>query len=319
MRAVATAPHAPAVLPGPRRLASPMWRHQRPCRNITIGCGGQCRQPGCPRWGGQWRSAVPRAPFPLGRLPSRRSTLVLSRNSSEHPDGQWAPDGGQAPESDGKDQGGTGAGLAQLDTAPGAVVEEQGSSLGFYLALFSVVLSVGGIFTAVVLFLTADIGFKKAVYKVCKRLLKSVPFRQTLAIVTAMIFVRFGLTPLVRAVRGFFDSRGPWETSNEFYFLREVYKPLELLLAVAACSTLAENILPPLLSVNKNTIAVVVRTILSMVFVLSAARVTFSVKGRIFQEAKWKLELKGDPVSQRYWCWSAITWHSQLSSIARRT
>jgi len=166
------------------------------------------------------------------------------------------------------------------------------------VALFIAILGVGAIFSAVVLFLTADIGFKKAVYKVGNRLVKSITFRQTVAIVAAMLFVNSGLTPLVKAVRRFFDSHGPWETSPEYYFLREVYKPLELL-AVAACSTLAENILPPVLSIQKDAITGVVRTILSMVFVLSAARVTFSVKGRIFQEAKWRLELRGESTQQR--------------------
>lgn len=179
------------------------------------------------------------------------------------------------------------------------VIGDAGSRLGFQVALFIAILGVGAIFSAVVLFLTADIGFKKAVYKVGNRLVKSITFRQTVAIVAAMLFVNSGLTPLVKAVRRFFDSHGPWETSPEYYFLREVYKPLELLLAVAACSTLAENILPPVLSIQKDAITGVVRTILSMVFVLSAARVTFSVKGRIFQEAKWRLELRGESTQQR--------------------
>lgn len=43
----------------------------------------------------------------------------------------------------------------------------------------------------------------------------------------------------------------------------------------------------------------VVRSTLSLTFVIAAARVVFNVKGRMTREATWELELKGDLTKQR--------------------
>ena len=43
----------------------------------------------------------------------------------------------------------------------------------------------------------------------------------------------------------------------------------------------------------------VVRSTLSLTFVLAAARVVFNIKGRVTREAAWKLELSGDLTKQR--------------------
>ena len=43
-----------------------------------------------------------------------------------------------------------------------------------------------------------------------------------MGILGAMTFVRFGLEPLVKALRSLFAVQGSWEKSSEFYILREV-------------------------------------------------------------------------------------------------
>lgn len=43
----------------------------------------------------------------------------------------------------------------------------------------------------------------------------------------------------------------------------------------------------------------VVRSTLSLTFVMAAARVVFNVKGRMLREATWEMELKGDLTKQR--------------------
>ena len=43
-----------------------------------------------------------------------------------------------------------------------------------------------------------------------------------MGILAAMTFVRFGLEPLVRAIRRLFMAPGSWEKSAEYFILREV-------------------------------------------------------------------------------------------------
>jgi len=43
-----------------------------------------------------------------------------------------------------------------------------------------------------------------------------------MGILGAMVFVRMGLEPLVKALRQVFRASGPWEKSSEFHILREV-------------------------------------------------------------------------------------------------
>ncbi len=45
---------------------------------------------------------------------------------------------------------------------------------------------------------------------------------QVMGILGAMVFVRMGLEPLVKALRQVFRASGPWEKSSEFHILREV-------------------------------------------------------------------------------------------------
>ena len=60
----------------------------------------------------------------------------------------------------------------------------------------------------------------------------------------------------------------------------QLYKPLEFLFLVAAFTTLAENFLPQLMSLPKAIVQTVVRSTLSLTFVIAAARVVFNIKGR---------------------------------------
>jgi hypothetical protein len=45
---------------------------------------------------------------------------------------------------------------------------------------------------------------------------------QVMGIVGAMLFLRMGLEPLVKALRSVFNASVPWEKSSEFHILREV-------------------------------------------------------------------------------------------------
>ena len=92
----------------------------------------------------------------------------------------------------------------------------------FHLAVFFIVLSAGLWFLAVLLYFTADIKLQQACLKVVRRLLKTVALRQVMGILSAMMFVRFGLEPLVKALRKLFVAPGSWEKSSEYYILREV-------------------------------------------------------------------------------------------------
>ena len=73
----------------------------------------------------------------------------------------------------------------------------------------------------------------------------------------------------------------------------QVYQPLEFLLFVAAISTVVEAVLPPLVAVQKETVRTVVRTMLSLTYVIASAFVVFNIKARIVQEKRWTAELSG--------------------------
>ncbi len=49
----------------------------------------------------------------------------------------------------------------------------------------------------------------------------------------------------------------------------------------------------------QSIVQTVVRSTLSLTFVIAAARVVFNIKGRIMRETTWQLELKGDITRQR--------------------
>ena len=72
----------------------------------------------------------------------------------------------------------------------------------------------------------------------------------------------------------------------------QLYKPLEFLFLVAAFTTLAENFLPQLLTIPKSIVQTVVRSTLSLTFVITAARVVFNIKGRVIRRV-WGLGFGG--------------------------
>jgi hypothetical protein len=73
--------------------------------------------------------------------------------------------------------------------------------------------------------------------------------------------------------------------------LVQVYQPLEFRLFVTAVSTVVEAVLPPLVAIQKETVSIVVRTILLLTYVIAAAFVVFNVKACIVQEKRWRAEL----------------------------
>jgi len=81
----------------------------------------------------------------------------------------------------------------------------------------------------------------------------------------------------------------------------QVYSPLEILLFVAGCCTIADSFLPQLIQVPKATVNAVVRAALSMSFILGASTVVFNLKSRFFKEQAWQSEMQGNVTTQRRW------------------
>ena len=79
----------------------------------------------------------------------------------------------------------------------------------------------------------------------------------------------------------------------------QVYRPLEFLLFIAAISTVVEAVVPPLMAISKDTVRQVVRTMLSLTYVIASSRVVFNIKARFVQESIWQAELTGDASQQR--------------------
>lgn len=113
----------------------------------------------------------------------------------------------------------------QKEEQPSTSGESPVPSVGampYYLAAFGAITGAGIGFLSVLLYATADIQFMAALWKVCRRLLKTVALRQLLGVVGAMLFIRFGLEPLVKFSRKLFNTKGTWETSTERDILRDV-------------------------------------------------------------------------------------------------
>lgn len=92
----------------------------------------------------------------------------------------------------------------------------------FHIIAFFSVLAVGLAFLTILLVSTGDMQLRLAATKVVKRLLKTHALRQVVVILSAMLFVRFGLEPMVKVLRAMFGAQGTWEKSTEFFVLREV-------------------------------------------------------------------------------------------------
>lgn len=69
----------------------------------------------------------------------------------------------------------------------------------------------------------------------------------------------------------------------------QVYSPLELLLFIAGCCTIADSFVPQLMNVPKATVTQVVRAVLSMSFVVGASVVVFNLKSRFCKEQAWNV------------------------------
>ena len=69
----------------------------------------------------------------------------------------------------------------------------------------------------------------------------------------------------------------------------QVYSPLELLLFIAGCCTIADSFVPQLVNVPKATVNSVVRAVLSMSFVIGASVVVYNLKSRFCKEQAWNV------------------------------
>jgi len=176
---------------------------------------------------------------------------------------------------------------------------QPGFITSWHVLTFFLVLLGALVVSAVWLHATADVDFSHALFNMLIRLLKSTGFRQFLALIGAIVFVRLALEPTVRVVRSLLGMKGPWSQSSEYYILKEVYRPIEGLLVIAACATLVENFVPSLIAVPKKTVSYVVHAVLSLSFVIATAGVVFNVKARMVKETSWQLELNGKVTQQR--------------------
>lgn len=75
--------------------------------------------------------------------------------------------------------------------------------------------------------------------------------------------------------------------------LLQVYSPLELLLFIAGCCTIADSFVPQLVNVPKATVNQVVRAVLSMSFVMGASVVVYNLKSRFCKEQAWNVSAPG--------------------------
>lgn len=101
-------------------------------------------------------------------------------------------------------------------------VEDVRLSPYHYVAFF-VMLAGGLVFVAALLYFTVPgIEFQRAMFKSCRRLLKTFALKQVATILSAMAFVKYGLEPVIKTVRTLTKAQGPWEKSSEYYLLREV-------------------------------------------------------------------------------------------------
>ena len=91
----------------------------------------------------------------------------------------------------------------------------------FHIALFATLLLCCLVAAIMLMHYTTEMGWMWSGIKVLRKLAKGLAFRQTVGLLAAMAFVRWGLEPLVRTVRALFRLPGDWERSSEFFFLRQ--------------------------------------------------------------------------------------------------
>ena len=167
--------------------------------------------------------------------------------------------------------------------------------------------AVGSVFAAAALAATLSLqldgglAFGDAAAKIARRVLRSVAFRQLLLIAGAILVVRFALNSALSRLARWAGSPVPWDKSRLYFVMKEVYAPLEVLLFVAGCCTLADAFLPQLLGAPRAAVHAAVRAALSLSFVLGAASVVLNLKTRVCKERAWQSEMQGDATAQRRW------------------
>lgn len=167
-----------------------------------------------------------------------------------------------------------------------------------FVKLITALLIAALLISVVVLVLAQNLGLQWSFAKVFNKLMKLNFGRQMLCIIGTMIFVRSGLTPVVRVVRELLKVKTPWENSTEYYILKELHSPLELLLGVAGLAAISESVLPTLIAVPRSIIVGVVRSIVTLTLIVASARVAINIKTRILRESKWRLEIEGKTTDQ---------------------
>ena len=131
------------------------------------------------------------------------------------------------------------------------------------------------------------------------RLSMTSAFRQIWGIVIVLTLMRVALEPTAKTVREMLaGKRGlevldTWEKSTTFVILRDIYRPVEFLLYVGALVAVMEGLLPTLIHVPRLYVSHIMRTIMTMCFILAAGTVIFNLKNRAVQEASWQSELSG--------------------------
>ncbi|GIM15846.1 hypothetical protein Vretimale_18540 [Volvox reticuliferus] len=195
---------------------------------------------------------------------------------------------------------------AAAPSAHPAAAPINSASSGFQLrpihvVIFAAIFLGGALFAALTLQFTSGLDFQAAATTVARRVTRSVAFRQLCVIACAICLVRFGLNNVLRALAKFSSNPVQWDKSKVYYILKEVYQPLELLLFIAAICTIADSFVPQLIAVPRSTVMTVVRSTLSVSFIIGAAVVVFNLKSRFCKENAWQSEMNGDVTAQRRW------------------
>ncbi|GLI60318.1 hypothetical protein VaNZ11_002434, partial [Volvox africanus] len=189
---------------------------------------------------------------------------------------------------------------------PPATAHINSASSGFQLrpihvVIFAALFLGGALFTALTVQFINDVDFQAAATTIARRVTRSVAFRQLCVIACAIFLVRFGLNNVLRALAKFSSNPVQWDKSKVYYILKEVYQPLEVLLFIAAVCTIADSFVSQVISVPRATVITVVRSTLSVSFIIGAAVVVFNLKSRFCKENAWQSEMNGDVTAQRRW------------------
>jgi hypothetical protein len=195
-----------------------------------LATGARLAAPHAPRLG------APRLPAPLDQRPPRPAPRAgAPRRIRPRP-----------PRASGSSSAAPAPAPPAPDAPPGeeALPGEEPALKTYHYVAFAALAAAGLLLLAAQLFLATPLGYGEAVARVARRFAKTFALRQVGAILAAMAFVKYGLEPLIRGVRALTRASGAWEKSPEYYLLREVYAPLELLFLVAAFAALGENFVP---------------------------------------------------------------------------